>query len=61
MYLQSLNSNLFVDMHIANKNLLSSFINIRFDKFLIKYKNICFIIKNPKMLDILLIFSPCFI
>lgn len=51
---------MLISVYIANKNLFSSLMNIRFGMFLIKYKSIYSITKNPKMLDILFVSSICF-
>lgn len=60
MYLQSSNFDILVGVHIVNTNLFPSFINIAFDVFLTKYKNTCFIAKDPKTLDILFVSIPYF-
>lgn len=60
MYLQNSNFKMIIHICIANKDHFLSLINIRFNAFFIRYKNICSTANDPKILDILLISNPSF-
>lgn len=58
--LLSPNFDILASVCIANKDLFLSLMNIGFSKFLSRYKYICSVAKNPKMLNILSIPNLCF-